>query len=365
MANNKSIFDNIESLTFFKEIELYEYCTLRDALYWIAFKIPPQFYYPYNNPGVRNDLSLCEEIGLPYAFDFDDFLIGKGICKKYNITEDPDIEFYEKNECPPSDKDSVLNSIKTFSDLLNKEAEPAKNKGFDRIIKSCEKELINNKDYYKQKEKYEYELNSFIDCAKFKLFNVLKDKDLIAEGLLFAKVKEDLQYIDKINSIDWLNNEDNWKEDEKWYKKDHVKISNNFWKFEYINWEDCYAQSLYEWYVHILIKTEDLMKLFAIDIDQCRPETIYSHNGFLFTNRNINELKSITLKGRPSKDWDSIYLKMQEILYHSQKQITYKSLLIDLQVWYQKAYNETIGESTLKEKIQPFFTLYKKSKNNI
>lgn len=315
MVNDNYELNNIDTLTFFEEVTLYEYCSIYEAMLWIAFRIPPITYYSEDS-GERDDLGYNEEIGLCSRIDIDNF-INKDIAEKYEITVNPELD------------------------------------DFDYTDDNFGKYEINEK-------KFRYSLDSFLQVAKSKLYTNLRDGNIKAKGLLFATIKKDLNVFD----ID-LSDENNWDEIENWCKSEYAEIPYNFWILDNIDWDNSYANSLEKWYIYILIQTKDLIKLFPPDISKCRTEIIYSHNGFLFTDKDINKLKSITYKGRPSKNWDDIYLKTQEILYTKEFRGNQNTLILELQEWYETTYKERIGESTLKEKIKPFFDLYKKSKNSI
>lgn len=358
VKRNKNEFKNT-SLSFFKQVEVPPFCSLHEALYWIAFKKPPETFYPIN-PEERRDMGHDEEIELHPAFDIELILDDK-MAKKYNITPNPDLELYNNNDSPPISKNFILDSIKKWKEELKKENIQDKTKEqikFTKsLLKSYEDDFIKYKEYYDKRDKFEYELNSLLELSKSKLFTLLKEGNISSMGLLFATIKEDISPY----GVD-LEDEENWNEDEDCFREEMTEINPNFWSFDKIKWDYSYAQSIKEWYIQILLPTYKLMELFPLEMSECKLEKVYSNNGFLLTDKKTEYLKSYNKQGRPSKKWDEIYRKAFEILSDNNFNSNQNYVILDIQEWYKNEFGEHIGESTLKEKIKPLFKIYKSQK---
>jgi hypothetical protein len=76
-------------------VPIAEKCTLKEALYWIAFNFYPKYSETENGLDIREDLEYCDlEVSTPEEIDS---FFSEEVCKKYGLPKSYLAEYINEN----------------------------------------------------------------------------------------------------------------------------------------------------------------------------------------------------------------------------------------------------------------------------
>ena len=312
--------------------EVCSYCTLIEAINWIAYKSYPMEKWEDN---------------------FDRFSEGSDIrsITSYEEPEGTEIEkemtlFFENNkDNNPFDSDE-------YKDLKKR--------------KEAETERANLEEQIKR------ELET--ETAKHDLFIALKKGKISAYGMFYDNVKEGHSPLEWNDAKAWNSiyeeDFDDGAYDDKVYSlyKDDIflneqkvqKIPASYWRFEGISWNAGDMRCPDGRYLFIHFDFNDLIEIY----EEEKPEyiTIEKRGDCLFYNDELGKIKAPNKLGRKTVvDWDAVhvYIASQIVLSNGalQKQDSFAQ---DIQDWITKEFKKQVGLSTIKEKLKPYYQHFQK-----
>lgn len=317
--------------------EVCEYCTLIEAIEWIAFKSYPVARWDDN----------WERFFEPSSIE--------------SFLSDEDIE-------------SELD--KEFTLLYSK----SKDGGV--INETKLKELLNKRDQEDSLKEEKYQRD--IEDAKHELFIALRKGEITAYGIFFDKVKEGYassQWNDKKawdsvgddeddeddSSDDAVDNSGKihglYSEDMFLNEKKVQKIPASYWRFEGVSWQFGKMRCPEGRYVYIHFDFNNIIEVFK----EAEPEyvTVEKRNGHLFyiTEDDKSDQRIIKKKlGRKTVvNWDLVHPYITSQIVESGGILSKQdSFAQDVQDWIVKELNKKVGISTIKEKLKPYYKTFQK-----
>lgn len=229
---------------------------------------------------------------------------------------------------------------------------------------------------------------SQLEAAKYELLVALRKGELEAYGLFHSKMKEgyDSSQWNKSDVMNLMSNKmlnmlygnepsiinddpdmvcktQLYDEDIFLDTKRVQKIPSSFWNLESINW-DGEIRSPNGGYMFIHFDFDDLIRVFK----ESEPEitTVEKRSGYLFYDDKNDELtKKFSLRklGRkPVIDWDIVYAHIALEITRSENNRLSKqdSFAQEIKDWIAKELRQDVGISTIKAKLKPYYSVFKK-----
>lgn len=313
------------------------YCTLIEAVEWIAYRAYPMAH-DYDNDERFYEPSTLEA-------------------------------FYEDPEDELSDLDKEFELVRNDTD----------------VDKEKIKELLRRRK--QEAEDLEESYQSEISDAKHELFIALRKGELTAYGVFFDKMKEGYsssQWIEKkawraVGDDDDYDGEDedesqvtNAREVSSFYsenmflnEKKVQKIPQSHWKFEGISWNTGKSRSPDGRYIFIHFDFNELIRVFEEDAPELF--TVEKRGKYLFykdgDGQNLSKKFSPNKLGRKSvTDWDVVHAHIALQIQQSkdgklQKQDSFAQEIKD---WIEVELKQIVGISTIKAKLKPYYAIFQK-----
>lgn len=234
--------------------------------------------------------------------------------------------------------------------------------GFLKVSKGAVKETYERQireleDLLHDRTEWMVDLEAYLDEAKTKLFMLLRKGELTAYGTkLPTRSMDSAKRHVKDHRLDYQT----------------VKaepIPPKAWNLSNVLWTDCALQTLANTYVCVFLKRDDLITSF-------RP--IFKGlvkgghvDGYMITNENpeIEETTesfkepSISKTGRPSYNWDAFYIEVTRQIVSETLPVKQMAAVSDFQAWFLKTQNQSVGQSTIAEKLRPYYREFVRPKS--
>lgn len=319
-------------IKFLMPFDVCNYCTLIEAVEWIAYR------------------------AYPMAHD-----------------EDNHERFYE-----PSTLDAVYEDPENEISDLDKEFELIHH-GDDSDEEKI-KELFGRRK--QEQDDAEESYQSEISDAKHELFLALRKGELTAYGVFFDKMKDGYspsQWRDKKawNSVGDDDDDDessfsNVRDVHDFYSEDMFlnekkvqKIPKSHWKFEGISWQTGKALSTDGRYIFIHFDFNELIKVFEEDVPELF--TVEKRGKYLFYKDEDGQ--NLARKFSPNKlgrkvvvDWDMVHARIALKIRQSEdgKLPKQDSFAQEIKDWIANELKQDVGLSTVKAKLKPYYAIFQK-----
>ena len=138
-----------------------------------------------------------------------------------------------------------------------------------------------------------------------------------------------------------------------WPDKNWEAIPSTYWSSCQIDWEKCQPKASTATYNSIVVDTDDLFRAFPLPTPQVA--TGVSKYGAYFVLSD--ELAGSTQKlGRPPEfNWDELQLELARRAVKGDLPIKQEAFYEDMRNWCQSQWGRVPGETSLKEKIRPYY----------
>ena len=193
-------------------------------------------------------------------------------------------------------------------------------------------------------------LNKRIEPCKLDLFLLLKEGKIKAKGFKTGVLKKNMPSYSYRVSLNF-----------DFVKKDYpnmkfVNIPKSAWSIDGIDWESFTLKSLLGFYEYVTIDVENLLDFFP----EPRSEMVSVKKvGHVFI-KDINSDKN-KVRG-PIYDWRAFFLEMMNKVKVENYDIQ-NDLIVDMEAWCKKTWGKAPGLTLLKEKVAPFFKMFKEQKS--
>lgn len=325
-------------IKFLMPFDVCNYCTLIEAVEWVAYK------------------------AYPVAHD-----------------DDNDERFYE-----PSTLEAVYEDYEDFPTELDKEFE----------LLYANKDQINEAEIREWRKKRELELKateekyqSETEEAKHKIFLALKTGELTAYGVFFDKMKEGYSASQWREKKSWraVGDDDDYDGDDEdesqdtnvrevnsFYSEDMFlnekkvqKIPQSHWRFEGISWNTGKSRSPDGRYIFIHFDFNELIKVFEEDLPEIF--TVEKRGKYLFYKDENGQ--NLARKFSPNKlgrkvvvDWDMVHARIALKIQQSKDGRLPKqdSFAQEIKDWIANELKQDVGLSTVKAKLKPYYAIFQK-----
>jgi len=349
--------ENSKSPKFYKEVEISDYWTLTDLLYWAAARVLPTPMYFDEDEG-RESIDALNEYPLSLGTELGAEYLGPDETNRLGLGADPDWEYIQRMI---SGKDDTFTSEhhKRMADLVYEgecpEAERLlREQNRKEQLRLYEKAL----KIEEHQKKWKLELADALDETICSLIVKLKTGEINAEGIKI-EIDPNGDFEEEID--EWLNAQ-SWSNGQ--FYSAHSPIPQGKWISRNVDWGGTYIRNGAEVYLAVRFDCDDIIALFPpiskelVQIDSSG-EYLF---GFVGATASSNTAKRI---GRPTKNSDAIHRKIASIIAHEGGLIAKQDAFAhEIKDWYQLEFGETIGLSTIKAKLSGYYKdpTFKKSK---
>jgi len=333
---------------FYKEVEVPEYWTLTDLLYWAAARVLPEPIYFEENEG-REALDALIEYSLSLGTDLGPNYLTPEETNRLGIDTDPEWNYIQRSI---NGEDDILSSKhhKMMADLfMEKEyTEEEKASWEERREEELRlyKKALQIEEY---KEKWSLHLLDALDETICSLIVKLKSGVIKAEGIEI-EINPHGDFSEEVN--EWLYAKE-WPNGE--FYSAHSPIPQNKWISRRVDWGGSYLRSGKKVYLAIRFDCDDVIQLFPPITDKLIK--LSASGEYLFgTVETGTPSRSAKRTGRPSKNSDAIHRKIASIINQEGGLINKQDAFAnEIKTWYEAEFGETIGLSTVKAKLSGYY----------
>jgi hypothetical protein len=143
----------------------------------------------------------------------------------------------------------------------------------------------------------------------------------------------------------------------RWWDVSWEPIPSSFWSSCEIDWEKCRAKGVAAGYGSILVKTDDLFRVFPLPTPEDAPGVRKIGSYFVDTEEEADPRP----RGRPSFPWDELQLEIARRLMNGELGKSQKVFEGKMQDWCKSRWGRAPKVSTLRQKISPYYTEFIRS----
>jgi hypothetical protein len=137
----------------------------------------------------------------------------------------------------------------------------------------------------------------------------------------------------------------------RWWDVPWEPIPSPFWSSCEIDWEKCRAKGETAGYESILVKTDDLLRVFPLPALEDAPGVRRIGN-YLVASEEYADPRP---RGRPPFPWDEFHLEVARRLMNGTLGKSQKTFEGQMQDWCESRWGRTPKVSTLRQKISPYY----------
>lgn len=344
----------------FTETALPQKMTLLDTLYWVAGRVVPMPQYFYNDEvESREDDDTFTDSALSFSEQFVPLWFESSDTDRMGVSDDPRRTYYHSehhSDCYNLRSDSLRSQLDwQFTDHKDKSGKAQ----FDQELGEAATLLSITTLYDERLICWKKELDDALDQYRLEIILKLRRGDLIAEGLPL-KLQGHYDFSGNIHSaLDALDSAD------LGYQDNYSKVPAAKWVSRDIDWVGSFLKSEKDVWIGVRLNTNSVINAYPVEINE---EVRATQLGEVLLIRDkINDLpKRPKRVGRPSKDWESVHVRISEIIrdegFLPDKQ---DALVHDLCEWYFQQFGVSIGRSTMSERVSKYYKngLFRKSRN--
>lgn len=331
---------------FFQEIDLAPNWTLYDLIWWISFSRPAFYEWRESPEDIRDGTDILYDGMYSLGRDIIGVMIEEesamsGLGRDpYYVAEDLEKEWgddyphahYFAGEWIYSFGTKALTDESYHADV------------WSRVDDQLKTKII---DYHNYRLAWENALEDYLDVAKSRVFVALREGKISAKGYPVKYTEDREELYDNIT-------ENLYVEDD--YQSARVPIPSKFWSSRKIDWNASSLSTEQTYFAAVTVKAEDVFKSFPINLQA--KETMIKvgvHKVALIEANSDNHFRS--KGGRPPKNWEEIAIHISEVISLQgglpAKQDAFASEIAD---WYAKKFGQTIGLSTIKTPLKPYYS---------
>jgi hypothetical protein len=142
----------------------------------------------------------------------------------------------------------------------------------------------------------------------------------------------------------------------RWSDVPREAIPSSFWSSCEIDWEKCRAKGETTGYESIVVKTDDLFRVFPLPTPEDAPG-VRKIGNYLVDTEEYADPKP---RGRPPFPWDEFHLEIARRLMNG-KLGNQKRFEGEMQDWCKSRWGRVLGISTLRQKISPYYNEFIRS----
>jgi hypothetical protein len=136
-------------------------------------------------------------------------------------------------------------------------------------------------------------------------------------------------------------------------------IPSSFWSSCEIDWEKCLAKGETAGYESILVKTDDLFRVFPLPASQDATGVRKIGNYLVASEQYVGPSR----KGRPPiVPWDDFHLELARRVVAVTLPEKQEAGIEDMQIWCEKQWGDKPGRSTMLQKIAPYYEEFIRSR---
>ena len=114
-------------------------------------------------------------------------------------------------------------------------------------------------------------------------------------------------------------------------------------------------------FIHIYVLTDQLFNIFSLpEARNTHSVQIIADQYVLLDDRGEDNISPRVNRGRPAKNWDSFYAEIAIRVHLGTVPDKQEAFISEMQEWCLRNWGESVGRSTILEKVSP---IYKKIKN--
>jgi len=137
----------------------------------------------------------------------------------------------------------------------------------------------------------------------------------------------------------------------RWWHAPYEAIPSTFWSSCEIDWEKSRAKGETDGYESIVVKTDDLFRVFPL-----RDPTPVGNVGKIGEYFVVSHDVAVANPGRPRKyPWDDLFLEMAKRVKDGSLPEKQDAFILEMEEWCRKNWVSFPGETSLKMKIMPFY----------
>lgn len=314
---------------------------LSDALQWVGMKrLPEVVYFGLDETEARESFdtfiehifSVSDRVLPAFMLPEETYRIGIGI--------DPEWLAFSKSET------GELYSRETYTGEIARQENANKTESYKRSEEGFGR-------YIRGPYVFDWveDLDDYLDPSKSELYLKLKKGKIVAEGILLPFPISD-EKADGEKVYDFLAENVNSQSD---YQSAFQPIPADKWLLKQMDWKGSILRTRNTTYLAVRFNYADIINLFPPVKSEKYPA--YKTGSILFTTSgkagNMNRPSRV---GRPSKNWEAVYVKIAQICAEQgglpKKQDALAQEIMD---WYKVKFGQDIGLSTVKAKVKIYY----------
>ncbi|WP_026941464.1 hypothetical protein [Hellea balneolensis] len=341
---------------FYKEVEVPEYWTLTDLLYWASARVLPTPMYFDEDEG-RDSLEAFQQYPLSLGSELGPEYLNPSETSRLVIGNDPRWNYYERlmndEEYVSSPEHHKMMAELYMKDDCTEEEKSERIQHHNKELKLYEKAL----EIAEYSDQWHLDLEDALDETICSLIVKLRGGKISATGIE-VDINSEADFDHEIEK--WFDNR-NWDTDKFYYA--HKPIPKSVWISRHVDWEGSYIRNGKKAYLAIRYDSDDVINLFPPI--KSKPIQLERSGEYLFGyGGNSNPIRKAKKIGRPSKNSEAIHRKIASVIANEggliMKQDAFAHTIIQ---WYEAEFVENIGVSTVKAKLSGYYNdpAFKKS----
>ena len=333
---------------FYEEIKTPEFWTLLDLLYWASMRILPRCVYFGEEEGRQSSealfeypLSLGASLGPNFLTPLETDQLG--------LTQDPDWEDYQRD----LSEEEYIHSP-DFYEFMAKLSPPEDASEQEKV--NWRRRLDANSLFYQKaieienkKNRWRNDLDDALDETICRLIIELKNGKITAEGIQIEK--------GSVSGVDWRDDTYEYIEflTKENFDDAYSLIPHDRWVSRNVNWRGSYLETDTLVFLGVRLLAANAITLFP-PIGKNKVELQSFGEYFFNLNNDSSSSRQRSQVGRPRKDAAAIHRKIALVFEREGGLIRKQDAFAqEIQNWYQKEFNDTVGISTIKAILSGYY----------
>lgn len=217
------------------------------------------------------------------------------------------------------------------------------------VLETYKKQIQELEDLLHDRAEWMVDLEAYLDEAKTQLFMLLRKGEITAYGAKLPTRSMDAakRYVIE-HSVDYRTAKTE-------------PISPSAWSLSNVLWCDCAVQTLASTYVCVHLKRDDLLELVRPIFNG--PVNGGYIDGYMITKKDsvlkasFKETEEVpkTKTGRRSYNWDAFHIEVTRRILNGTLPAKQMAGVSDFQTWFIETQSQIVGQSTIAEKISPYY----------